>query len=327
VSRLIYRALVILVFVSGITPAQPLGLNADPLEVGGLFCMETVGGPPHQTWHIGFDASPGPVSTPIGTIQLGFTSQFFLIDSLQLDAWGAGQITGAAGNASLGQVIYSQAAANDPATFSGARLSLPFAGGVHPAQPSSSQTMLTLGDDDWTEVDLGMPFPFYGTTWTTCHVCSNGLLTFGGGTIDPTEQISDFMAGLPKIAVLWDDLSPQIQGTVHVESGAGWFHVAWTNVPQFWVADDNCAEATLWADGRIKLHWPTIDLTDGMIGLSPGNWMGTPTFADYTATPTGQTFGSGPILEQFLPSTKLNDLSGQMLTFYPALAGGYEWIR
>jgi hypothetical protein len=314
--------------VTGVVNAQAFELTGAPLHAGGTFSLTATGGPPNQVWHIGFDSVGGPTPTSIGSFDLGFSSQFFMVPWLQLDGWGSGSITGSAGTALPGDVIHAQAAANDPSSATGAKISSAFVGGVHAQTPSGTPTNLILGDDDSTLVDIGMAFPFYGTNWTACHVGSNGFITFGGSNFDPSEQISDFMAGLPKIAVLWDDLSPQIQGTVHVEAGAGWFRVVWTSIPQFYVLDDNSAELTLWADGRVQLHWPHVELADGMVGLGPGSWQGTPTFADFDNDAAhGWTTGAGPIFEQFLPFSKPFDLHGDWVTFFPVPAGGYYWVR
>jgi len=320
--------MVVVLCVAGVVNGQAFVLTGEPLHVGGTFSLTATGGPPNQIWHIGFDGDGGPTQTSIGTLDLGFSSQFFMVPWLQLDALGTGSIMGSAGTALPGDVIHAQAAANDPASATGAKISAAFVGGVHPPTPGGSANNLILGDDDSKLVDLGMAFPFYGATWTECYVGSNGFVTFGGGNFDPSEQISDFMAGLPKIAALWDDLSPQIQGSVHVEAGAGWIRIVWTGVPQFYVLDNNSAELTLWGDGRIQLHWPHVDLADGMVGIGPGLWQGTPTFADFNANPAhGWSVGAGPVFEQFLPASKPFDLHGAAVTFFPEPAGSYYWVR
>lgn len=320
--------MVVVLCATGAVRAQSFELTGAPLHAGGTFSLSVTGGPPNEVWHIGFDATAGPTSTSIGTFDLGFTHQFFMIPWLHIDGSGHGSVFGSASAASEGDVIHAQGAANDPTSPTGAVISTAFVGGVHAVAPTGPATGLSLSDDDSVLVDVGMAFPFFGTMWTECHVCSNGLVTFGAGSIDPTEQISDFMAGLPKIAVLWDDLSPQIQGSVHVEAGTGWFRVVWTGVPQFYVLDTNSAELTLWADGRIQLHWPQVDLYDGMVGLGPGLWQGSPTFADFdNDAAQGWTAGAGPILEQFLPGTKPFDLAGDWVTFFPDGTGGYHWVR
>lgn len=318
---------VVFVVLAAAAAGQTFTLSATPLHEGGSYTI-SVHGPADQDWHIGFDSDAGPTPTSIGTFALGFSSQFFMIPWLRTNAAGNGSFTGAGGTALEGEIIHVQAAINDPASPWGAWISNPYAGGIHPPLPAGTPVGQTLSDDDSVLVDLGMSFPFYGTVWTECHVGSNGLVTFGASNFDPTEQISDFMAGVPKIAALWDDLSPQIQGSVHTESGAGWFRAVWTDVPQFYVLDSNDFELTLWSDGRIHLAWPQVDLQDGMIGIGPGYWLGTPTFVDFTATAAfGSTAGAGPILEQFLPSVKPFDLEGAALTLTPDGVGGYTWLR
>ena len=198
----------------GAATGQTFTLSATPLHENGSYTI-SVHGPGNQPWHVGFDASPGPTTTSIGTFDLGFSARFFMIPWLLTDAAGNSSFTGAGGTALEGDIIHVQAAVNDPASPWGASISNSWAGGVHPPLPSGAALHLTLSDDDSVVVDLGMAFPFYGTSWTESHIGSNGLVTFGAANFAPTEQISDFMAALPKIAVLWDDFSPQVQGSVH----------------------------------------------------------------------------------------------------------------
>ena len=46
---------------------------------------------------------------------------------------------------------------------------------------SGTGTVVAQGDDTYTEVQLGFPFSFYGTTYTSAFVSSNGFLSFGSG--------------------------------------------------------------------------------------------------------------------------------------------------
>ena len=68
--------------------------------------------------------------------------------------------------------------------------------------------LLTLGDDSSQEVALGFTFPFQGQDYTSVFVNSNGNLTFGSGDTDFSESVSELLSDQPRIAPLWDDLSP-----------------------------------------------------------------------------------------------------------------------
>ena len=84
-----------------------------------------------------------------------------------------------------------------------------------------------IGDDgsrpfnlpaDW---DANQGFDFYGTRYHTIHASVNGIVTFGAGTSDPTNDAIP-SAGAPNnfIALFWDDLKVDQVGT--------WDRIAYT---------------------------------------------------------------------------------------------------
>lgn len=323
----------IAVFIAGtLVPAQSLHLSTGPLRVGGGFDLHVAGGPPAALWHVAFDASPGPVNIPgVGQVSLGFTPAMLVIAGMAFDGSGAGGFTGAVhGNPSyVGNLVHAQAACADPASPTGSRLSNPLTRGFHPplAVPVSSQAV-ALGEDSALTAFLpfGAPFPFFGGSHSQVGISSNGLLSFGGSCIDPTEQISDLIAGLPKIAVLWDDLSPQVAGEIVVGSGPGFFQVSFRDIPQFYVLDDNSGSATLYADGTITLSWPSVDLADSLVGLSPGGWNSNWIHEDFTR-PSAAGQGTAALFEHFQPGTHAFDLDHSQITFLRMPGGGYRWVR
>ncbi|MGE0788030.1 MAG: hypothetical protein AB7S26_20325 [Sandaracinaceae bacterium] len=76
-------------------------------------------------------------------------------------------------------------------------------------------TSAPIGDEAQVSVPIGFPFTFYGTSFSTLAIQSNGALTF---TPDPDEL--DFInacfptaiAHNPMIAALWDDIDPSQPG-------------------------------------------------------------------------------------------------------------------
>lgn len=79
-------------------------------------------------------------------------------------------------------------------------------------------TFLGLSDDDSATISLPFSFPFFGQTFDTVFVNSNGNLTFGAASpFDWTEDATEFVSGFrsqdginpgPSIAPFWDDLQP-----------------------------------------------------------------------------------------------------------------------
>ena len=74
--------------------------------------------------------------------------------------------------------------------------------------------VLSLGDDDYEELTLPFSFPFQGLSYSSVFVNSNGNLTFGSGDTDYSESVSELLGDQPRIAALWDDLSPNNGGAV-----------------------------------------------------------------------------------------------------------------
>jgi hypothetical protein len=78
---------------------------------------------------------------------------------------------------------------------------------------SGSGVSITIGDDDFVDVDLPFDVPFFSTSFGTARIESNGLISFGTvPTSSPFRSIcppADFFFGNEAfVAVLWADLDP-----------------------------------------------------------------------------------------------------------------------
>jgi hypothetical protein len=84
-------------------------------------------------------------------------------------------------------------------------------------------TTVSLGDDNGTvALPVGFDFDFYSSSYSQFHIASNGFVSFTGNGM--TDAASWTPASLPNtnvpngmIAVVWDDLSPNISGTIRYE--------------------------------------------------------------------------------------------------------------
>ena len=143
--------------------------------------------------------------------------------------------------------------------------------------------VLSLGDDDFQEVSLGFDFPFNGTDYGSVFVNSNGNLTFGAGDTDFSESVADFLNGDPRIAPLWDDLSPNNGGTISVEFGAGEATVIFDSVPEFFNTGANTFMATLRDDGSFTIEYGAVSAVDGLSGTTEGGGAADPGPTDLSA--------------------------------------------
>ncbi len=143
-------------------------------------------------------------------------------------------------------------------------------------------TPLVLLDDDYEEVLLPWPFPFYGFPRPFVRICSNGYLTFGADPFDYTnDPIPSTLDPNDFIAPFWEDLNPTLGGTIHYyhDAVSNRFIVQYTAVPRFGYPDHLMTfEVILDPDGTILYQYldmvGTVDSAtigvenpDGTVGL------------------------------------------------------------
>lgn len=175
-------------------------------------------------------------------------------------------------------------------------------------------TLLTLGDDTSVEVPLPFSFPFQGAGRTSVFVNSNGNLTFGSGDTDFSESVAEFLNDQPRIAALWDDLSPNNAGLVVVEQTASTWSVTFDGVPEFVTTGANTFTVTLHASGRIDVAYGAITAADALVGVTPGGGAANPGESDLSSSPTWPA--AGVTFEQFVIGGPV-DLGGSTISFVP----------
>ena len=96
------------------------------------------------------------------------------------------------------------------------------------------------GDDAFSTLNIGFPITFFGQTYSTAYISSNGFLALGsssGATAPLNAAIPNTAAPNGLIAPFWDDLYPGASGSVHAAvSGAApnrTLYVEWFNVQHF----------------------------------------------------------------------------------------------
>jgi Malectin domain/Carboxypeptidase regulatory-like domain/Kelch motif/Viral BACON domain len=119
------------------------------------------------------------------------------------------------------------------------------------------------GDDSFAPVTLPFPFSFYGQTYTSGNVCTNGFITFGTGTC-PFTNSSIPSGATPNNAIypFWDDLfvdPPTGSMFTSTLSNPDRFVIEWRNVRFF--ADTTRRmdiEVVLYANGQILTQYRNI---------------------------------------------------------------------
>jgi hypothetical protein len=138
-------------------------------------------------------------------------------------------------------------------------------------------SLLLLADDGSVEIPLTtFQFPFQGTRWSSVWVNGNGNLTFGAGSADSSESVPELLAGPPRIAPLWDDLSPSSpltgapQGLVIAEEKPGELLVHFVSVPEFLTTGTNYFTVQLDRKGDIQFDYGATNRSDAIVGVTRG---------------------------------------------------------
>ncbi len=131
----------------------------------------------------------------------------------------------------------------------------------------------------------GFTFPFYGSTYNSVFVNSNGNLTFTVGDTYPYPSFEMFIGGgtLPRIAPFWVDLFPPSSpagGGVFYSQEPTRFIVTWVQVPYFFggAPPFNTFQVVLYNDGRVAFAYEYLDSNTlvanneyALVGIAAGN--------------------------------------------------------
>jgi len=194
-------------------------------------------------------------------------------------------------------------------------------------------TVLSLGDDAFTNIPLvSWSFPFYGTAYTDVFVGSNGYVTLGAGATGFIQSESNHQSGPPRIADLWDDLAPNLAGTVTWDgSVANQGTLCRLGVAHFAAAPPyalNTVRVDLDSTGNITLIWPNglQSSPDPVVGISPGNSISTSVPIDLSANNGFISAANDSIYQVFSGSVSTFDLSSRSILFSPTGMVGNQYL-
>ena len=189
-----------------------------------------------------------------------------------------------------------------------------------------ANSFLAMGEDDWSVQSVSGGFPFDGTVYNEITINSNGYVMLGNvpGS-DFSDSEAELLAQGPRIAMCWDDWSPQNAAT-----GGGVFFdddgvracIVFMGVPAFGSTTRFCnMELVLWASGRIDFFYDlsmTVPNTSCIVGISEGGGA-SPNALDLSTFPSlpGSTGYELFVANSF-------DLRGRTIAFTPLAAGGYS---
>ncbi|MEO0478486.1 MAG: hypothetical protein AAF196_03305 [Planctomycetota bacterium] len=158
-------------------------------------------------------------------------------------------------------------------------------------------TDIGAGDDSNTMVTVAATIAWPdGTTGSDIWVDSNGRVLNADSGSDFSESVAELLGDASGVAVIWDDLSPNLAGAVWVHDNANGVSVTWDNVPQFGGTDSNNAQVQFNNDGSIVVAHPAVALADCLVGVTAGNGAVDPGATDLSAGAVG---GGATVYEQY----------------------------
>lgn len=145
-------------------------------------------------------------------------------------------------------------------------------GGVKPPPPPPTEYLLPLSDDGSMSVQLGFNFPFFGQTYASAWVNSDGNITFGKSDSSQSDRNETrFLTGAPRIALFFADLDPSAGGKVtYYHEDPASISVRFANVAQWGGGGTATATAKLTSSGAVTLTFGDQSASGGIIGVSKG---------------------------------------------------------
>lgn len=175
-------------------------------------------------------------------------------------------------------------------------------------------TRIFLSDDDSGSVPLFPAFPFFGKSYSSVYVNSDGNLTFDASDRASTARdLGRFAWGPPRIGPLFTDLDPSNpnSGPVFYRRDSDGIVFVWDGVPK-WIENSaplqmSTFSVKLFDNGNIEFDFgASVNAPDVIVGISPGANSEGISAIDFTS---GQTIGnlSGTIVEIFSLNAQLSE--------------------
>ena len=184
--------------------------------------------------------------------------------------------------------------------------------------------LLAGRDDGHREVRLtGPAFPFYGISYDTIFVGTNGYITFTGGDVAGRSSATSLATELPRIAALWADLDVTSKGGIYYNRIDGRHIITWDGAQEFPFGGANTFQISLFDDGRFAFVYKKVKARTALVGISPGNSEAEALPVDFSQEP--EAVVTGPFCEVFSKQKRL-DLPGLTRAFYEAYGDDFDTL-
>jgi subtilisin family serine protease len=129
-------------------------------------------------------------------------------------------------------------------------------------------------DDNQGPFDLGFNFPYYGASFNTINICSNGWASFTSTSTDYTnDPLPNGAAPMNLMAAFWDDLNPATGGQIFFYSDIDSAVISWISVPHFSSGGPYTFQIVLTPNGGISYNYADMvdRLEESTIGIQNGD--------------------------------------------------------
>lgn len=128
---------------------------------------------------------------------------------------------------------------------------------------SSLGSSVSLADDGKSTLrSVGFDFPFYDGVYNQFQIGANGGISFSvDSLIYANSELPSADAPSQSLLAFWDDLSPNIGGTVRYHGTSERLVVSWLGVPFYGGSNPQTFQIVLYPDGRIVYQYKTLNGT------------------------------------------------------------------
>ena len=190
-------------------------------------------------------------------------------------------------------------------------------------------TPLDLDDDDFKLVELPFAFSYYGSSYDSLYVNSDGNLTFVYPEASSLPRSYSRAAyGPARIAPLFRDLDPSRGGSVQVTATSEALTVAWHAVPLFSetsLGDPQSFQVTIHQGGSIEFRYAEVDLPDAVVGLFSGQALSGVVAVDWSSVES-ELFDAESILAEVFVSEPSIDEFAVVHSFYRFHEDAYDAV-
>jgi len=202
------------------------------------------------------------------------------------------------------------------------------AGGYDAAVASAGHTIELFADDDTRLINLPFAFPFFGASYTSLYVNSDGNLTFGRPDTETSPRsLGRAVSGPPRIAPLFADLDPsRAQGGVSVFLAVDRVAVSWVRVPEYRESGTGpfqTFQVRLYPTGLVEFAYQEVSVSGAVVGMAPGGRKGGTEVVSFSAG-SGGPYG-GAVMERFGQEQEI-DLVGAAQAFYQSHEDAYDYL-